>query len=164
MGKSVVISHCSMNIESILAANRTFCHIAAGSKKKAIERAATLIAGSAPSLDADEIYTNLIAREKLGPTALGNGIALPHCRLAGCTDIIAALFTMETAIEFGAMDDLPIDIMFVLLVPEQEVDHHLKAMAMLASKLDSEDYRKGLITAKNNQMLFERAIRDVSNN
>lgn len=147
-----------MNIESILAASRTFCNIEASSKKRAIEKAAILVAESLPPLDSSEIYSKLIAREKLGPTALGNGIALPHCRLEGCVDIVGALFTLETPIDFSAMDDLPINIMFILLVPEQEVDKHLKTMAMLAARFESGDYREGLITALNDQQLFERAL------
>jgi PTS system nitrogen regulatory IIA component len=147
-----------MNIESILAASRTFCNIEATSKKRAIEKAAILIAESLPLLDSSEIYNKLIAREKLGPTALGNGIALPHCRLEGCTEIVGALFTLETPIDFSAMDDLPVTIMFILMVPEQEVDKHLKTMAMLAARFESEEYRNGLITARHNQELFERAL------
>lgn len=147
-----------MNIESILTASRTFCNIEASSKKRAIEKAALLIAESLPLLDAGEIYNKLISREKLGPTALGNGIALPHCRLEGCTEIVGALFTLETPIDFSAMDDLPVNIMFVLVVPEQEVDQHLKAMAMLAGRFESPEYREGLLTARHNEELFERAL------
>ncbi len=56
------------------------------------------------------------------------------------------------------MDDLPVNIMFILMVPEQEVDKHLKTMAMLAARFESEEYREGLITARHNQELFERAL------
>ncbi len=149
-------------MESILTSTRTFCHLEASSKKRAIEKAAALIAASEPYLDADEIYTNLIAREKLGPTALGNGIALPHCRLAGATEIIGALFTLDTPVEFGAMDDIPVSIMFALLVPEKEVNKHLQIMAMLAQKFDSEVFRKGLLTSSNAEELYDRAIIEVS--
>lgn len=147
-----------MNIESILASNRTFSHIETSSKKRAIEKAALLIAESLPSLDSSEIYSKLIAREKLGATALGNGIALPHCRLKGCTDIVGGLFTLRSPIDFSAMDDVPVNIMFVLIVPEEEVDKHLEAMAMLAKRFESAEYREGLITARHNQELFERAV------
>ena len=146
-----------MKINSILSPERTFCNIETRSKKNAIEKAAVLIAETLPSLDAKAIYSKLIAREKLGSTALGQGIALPHCRIEGCNDIIGALFTISTPIDFGALDDQLVNIMFVLLVPEEEVDEHLKTMAMLAAKFDSEEYRANLIDASNNQDLFDRA-------
>ena len=146
-----------MNINSILSPERTFCNIETRSKKNAIEKASTMIAQTLPSLDASEIYSKLIAREKLGPTALGQGIALPHCRILGCNDIVGALFTIKTPIDFGALDYQPVNIMFVLLVPEEEVDEHLKTMAMLAGKFDSEDYRANLIEAPDDQSLFDRA-------
>ena len=104
-----------MNINSILSPERTFCNIETRSKKTAIEKAAVLIAGTLPSLDANDIYSKLIAREKLGPTALGQGIALPHCRIEGCNNIVGALFTINTPIDFGALDDQLVNIMFVLL-------------------------------------------------
>jgi len=150
-----------MKINSILSPERTFCNIETRSKKNAIEKAAVLIAETLPSLDAKAIYSKLIAREKLGSTALGQGIALPHCRIEGCNDIIGALFTISTPIDFGALDDQLVNIMFVLLVPEEEVDEHLKTMAMLAAKFDSEEYRANLIDAPNNQDLFDRACQEA---
>jgi nitrogen PTS system EIIA component len=146
-----------MNINSILSPERTFCNIETRSKKNAIEKAAALIADTLSSLDANEIYSKLIAREKLGPTALGQGIALPHCRIEGCDSIVGALFTISTPIDFGALDDQPVNIMFVLLVPEEEVDEHLKTMAMLAARFDSEEYRSNLVNASDSQDLFDRA-------
>jgi PTS system nitrogen regulatory IIA component len=147
-----------MNIDSILAPERTFCNINTRSKKNAIEKAATLIANSLPSLDPHHIFKKLIEREKLGPTALGHGIAVPHCRIEGCSSIVGSLFTLETPVDFAAYDDTPVNIMFVLLVPIHEVDNHLKAMAMLAEKFESSDFREKLQTAKTGSELFERAL------
>jgi len=150
-----------MNINSILTPERTFCGLDTRSKKIAIEKASILIAENMPHLRAVDIYNSLIAREKLGPTALGNGIALPHCRIEGCKDIVGALFTINTPIDYGALDDQLVDTMFVLLVPEEEVDEHLKTMAMLAKKFGSEEYRANLKSAQNNQILFDRACQMI---
>ena len=147
-----------MNIDSILAPERTFCNIETRSKKNAIEKAATLIADSLPSLGAQDVFKKLIEREKLGPTALGHGIALPHCRIEGCNDIVGSLFTLMTPVDFAAFDELPVSIMFVLLVPTQEVDNHLKAMAMLAKRFESSIFRENLSNASNSKELFERAL------
>jgi len=147
-----------MKIDSILAPERTFCNISTRSKKNAIEKAAKLIAESMLSLDAHNVFKKLIEREKLGPTALGYGIAVPHCRIEGCTNIVGALFTLDTPIDFAAFDDTPVNIMFVLLVPIHEVDNHLKAMAMLAERFESAKYREDLLSATTGQELFDRAL------
>jgi PTS system nitrogen regulatory IIA component len=143
-----------MNIKSILVPQRTYCNIESRSKKGAIETAAFSIAEQLPEVEAAAIYDSLIAREKLGPTALGHGVALPHCRLASCPTITGSLFTLKSPIDFGALDDLPVNIMFVLLVPEHEVDEHLRVMAMLAGIFDQSGFRQKLLSAQTDSELF----------
>tara|TARA_B110000263_G_scaffold233950_1_gene231243 strand:- start:480 stop:956 length:477 start_codon:yes stop_codon:yes gene_type:complete len=146
-----------MDIDSILAPERTFTNVVATSKKRAIEEAANLIAHAEPGFDAAELYHLLIAREKLGPTAIGNGMAIPHCRVA-CTKTVGSLFHLSNGIDFGALDDLPVKIMFVLLVPESETEDHLHTLAMLARRFESEAYRDGLLAARSNDELFQQAL------
>lgn len=147
-----------MNIESILAPERTCCCLTASSKKKAIEEAARLIANVTDCLGAEEIYERLISREKLGTTAIGHGVAIPHCRLSDCSEVLGGLFKLETPIDFDAFDDEPVSILFVLLVPEVHIDDHLKTLAMLAERFESDAYRSSLLGAKGDRDLYERAI------
>ena len=150
----------TMEIASILVPERTFSDVETTSKKRAIEKVSNLIASVELGLDAHELYNKLIAREKLGPTAIGNGIAIPHCRIA-CSSIVGSLFKFSNGIEFGALDDLPVRIMFVLLVPQHEAKDHLNTLAMLARKFESEMYRNGLLEAKDSRELFEMALTDI---
>ena len=150
-----------MEIASILVPERTFSEVETTSKKRAIEKVSKLIASVELGFDDHELYSNLIAREKLGPTAIGNGIAIPHCRIA-CSSIVGSLFRLCNGIEFGALDDLPVRIMFVLLAPQHETEDHLHTLAMLARKFESEMYRNGLLEAKGNQELFEMALTDIT--
>ncbi|XOV87268.1 MAG: PTS sugar transporter subunit IIA [Pseudomonadota bacterium] len=150
-----------MDIESILTPERTRCGLAAASKKRAIEEAATLIA-TAAGLNANEIYDRLIAREKLGTTAIGEGIAIPHCRIEGCTEIIGGLFRLDSAVDFDAFDNQPVQLLFVLLVPGEEVDEHLQALGMLARRFESSEYRESLLSASGDRDLFERAVHTAS--
>ena len=136
----------TMEIASILVPERTFSDVETTSKKRASEKVSNLIASVELGLDAHELYNKLIAREKLGPTAIGNGIAIPHCRIA-CSSIVGSLFRLSNWIEFGALDDLPVRIMFVLLVPQYEAKDHLHTLAMLARKFESEMYRCLLYTS-----------------
>lgn len=150
-----------MNIETILVPERTRCGITAASKKRAIEEVAVLIAEAIDTLSADDVYEKLIGREKLGTTAIGHGIAIPHCRIEGCDDIVGSLFRLDTPVDFGAFDDEPVSILFVLLVPIEEVEDHLEALAMLAQRFESDNYRDSLMTAAGDQDLFEKAIAAV---
>ena len=149
-----------MKIESILTPDRTHAKIVAGSKKRAIEEAAIQISRGIEDLSAEEIYERLIGREKIGTTAIGHGIAIPHCRIDNYPDIIGALFRLDTPVDFGAFDDEPVRIMFVLLVPSEEVDQHLQTLAMLAERFESDEYRRSLLTAIDAE-LYKRAIADI---
>ena len=147
-----------MDIESILVPERTICSLRASSKKRAFELAAKHINLCVPHLDTGDVYRGLIEREKLGSTAVGDGIAIPHCRLEGCDSITGSLFVLEEPIDFLAHDDVPVNIMFVLLVPASETTEHLATLGMLAERFQIEEYRKDLIAAKNNSELYEHAL------
>jgi PTS system nitrogen regulatory IIA component len=147
-----------VNIESILSLDRTYANIQVSSKKRALEEVARLIALSNVELDPEEIFKSLIAREKLGTTAIGEGIAIPHCRLDGCTEIIGALFSLREPIDFQAFDDKPVNVLFVILVPPEEVDDHLQALGLLASRFELPHYRQAVSCAADDQTLFACAI------
>ncbi len=148
-----------MNIESILTPDHTFCDVATTSKKRSIEIAAELLARDS-GFTADEAYRGLIAREKLGSTAFGHGMALPHCRLDHCETTICGVFRLAQPIDFEAIDDEPVTIMFVLLFPRDEQDDHLSTLAMLARRFDSSDYRQGLKNAVGDAELYQMALTD----
>ena len=150
-----------MDINSILVPERTVARLAAGSKKRAIELASRHIVSALPHLEATEVYRALIEREKLGTTAIGEGAAIPHCRLRSCRTIIGGLFVCEQGLDFSAWDEIPVRIMFVLLVPESEESEHVHTLGMLAKRLQSAEYRQRLLDAPDNQALYEAAIADI---
>ena len=76
-------------------------------------------------LDEQVVFKALIDREKLGSTGFGNGIAIPHCRLEGCTSPVSALLHLQEKIDFDAIDGAPVDLLFVLLVPQADAEHPL---------------------------------------
>jgi PTS system nitrogen regulatory IIA component len=149
-----------MNIESILVPQRTRCGLDAASKKKAIEQISIFMQEQSPEIDQEELYQNLIERERLGTTALGHGIAIPHCRLASCNEIVCALIQLKKGVDFGAFDGKPVQILFLLIVPANVVDEHLQALSMLATRLESEIYRESLMAARNDQTLYQAACSD----
>lgn len=156
----------SMNIESILTPERTVAKLAAGSKKRAFELASQQIVGSLPYLKVRQVYRGLLQREKLGSTGLGDGVAIPHCRLDSCKAVTGALFTLKQAIDFGAPDNLPVEVIFILLVPSGadaggSNQKHLSTLAMLAERFANPAYRQALLAAESNRSLYQAAIQPL---
>lgn len=150
-----------MDIQSILTPDRTHSSLTATSKKKAIEEASRQIARDCEHLDAQEIYECLIGREKIGTTAIGHGIAIPHCRINGCEQIVGSLFRLDEPVDFESFDDEAVRILFVLLVPKDEVQDHLEALAMLATRFENTNYRRRLMEARDDEALFNEAVADL---
>ncbi|MDB6062553.1 MAG: IIA-like nitrogen-regulatory protein PtsN [Verrucomicrobiaceae bacterium] len=151
-----------MQLNSILTVERTLCRAQATSKQLALENCAQFIAESIPSLAAADLLQNLLARERLGSTGLGYGIAIPHCRLKNIDSVIGALITLETAIDFDAVDGAPVDILFVLLAPERALQEHLNALAALATQFNVSEYRQQLRAATTAEQLFTTAIKSFN--
>jgi PTS system nitrogen regulatory IIA component len=143
-----------MQIDHILTPQRTFAGVQGGSKKRMLELIGKMVAQHS-HLDPDNIYQNLIAREKLGSTGFGNGIAIPHCRLEDCHKPVGALFQLQSKIDFDALDGEPVDLIFVLLVPQEATDQHLQILKMLAEKLDQTRLREALRSAEDADALYQ---------
>jgi len=111
------------------------------SKKRVFERAAEAM-GGALNLCSETIYRALLAREKLGSTAIGEGIAIPHCRINDCAVAAGCLLTLQEPIDFGSADGQDVDIIFVLLVPEEATEAHLKLLAALARSFSNAEVRE----------------------
>ena len=144
-------------LHKLLTPERTVCSVPGASQKRLFETAAQLISDDQLSLPYDLVFSSLIAREKLGSTGLGGGIAIPHCRVANCTHAMGTLITLETPIDFGAPDGEPVDILFVLLVPEEAQQQHLDILAGIAGLFNQEAFCRGLRDASDAQELYSCA-------
>lgn len=147
-----------MQLESILTPQRTLCGAPGGSKKRIFESVADFISNNVNSLDSNELFYALNAREKLGSTGIGHGIAIPHCRTKNCPTTTGALIKLQQAIEFDAIDDLPVDLLFVLLVPEEATDEHLQILSTLAGLFNQTAFCEQLRKANSNEELYQAAI------
>lgn len=129
-----------MSIAELLAAERVVPRADITSKKRALEFLSTILAESNPNLDQNEIFTSLLGREKLGSTGLGHHVALPHGRLATSEPPIGAFITLAEPIDFDAIDDQPVDLLFALVVPEESTSEHLTILAQLAELFRDEGF------------------------
>tara|TARA_R110001599_G_scaffold65838_2_gene185938 strand:+ start:189442 stop:189900 length:459 start_codon:yes stop_codon:yes gene_type:complete len=149
-------------LNEILSPARTICHAPGISKKRLFETIARVISNDQPSLVYEEVFGQLIAREKLGSTGLGQGIAIPHCRVDACPEPLGTLVTLEQAIDFDAPDDKPVDLLFALLVPGEAHQQHLDILANVARLFSQGSFCQQLRAAKNSDELFTVATnRDV---
>ncbi|TQV80172.1 PTS IIA-like nitrogen regulatory protein PtsN [Exilibacterium tricleocarpae] len=147
-----------MQIESILAPRRTQCRVAGISKKRVLEALAGLMSRDLPMLGTRDLFGHLIARERLGSTGIGKGIAIPHCRIENCTGTVGGLITLAKPVDYDAIDNEPVDIVFVLLVPEEAQEAHLQTLAALAERLSNRDYCNRLRRAETDQALYQAAL------
>ncbi|APX13172.1 PTS sugar transporter subunit IIA [Tateyamaria omphalii] len=106
----------------------------ASSKKRLFHEIGDLAQG-AYDLNAALVVESLIAREALGPTGVGHGVALPHARIDGISDVIGAFVLLDKPIDFDAVDRQPVDIAFALFAPEEAGVEHLKALALVSRTL-----------------------------
>ena len=143
-----------MKISDILSPNNIFLNIECNSKKAAIELLAKNLADFNSGISQVEIIDCLTAREKLGSTGLGNGIAIPHGRLKHCDRTIASFIQLNNGIDYEAADKIPVDLIFALIVPEESTNEHLQILAMLAKTLSTSKTVDNLRKSKSSSETF----------
>ena len=147
-----------MEITDILTPERTRCCVPGGSKKRVLEFLAGFLAAQNPRADETTLYEQLLARERLGSTGIGDGVAIPHCRLPGFDQIMGVLLSLETPIDFDAIDGQPVDLVFALVVPEEHNDEHLQTLSRIAQLLQNPQQRDKLRNTTSDEALYQAAI------
>lgn len=133
-------------IAKLLPQQNVVIDLEASSKKRVFEQAGLMFEnnqGIARSL----VFDSLFAREKLGSTGLGQGIAIPHGRIKGLREAIGGFIRLAQPVQFDAPDGKPVSMLFVLLVPEQANEHHLQILSELAQMFSDKPFRELLAQA-----------------
>lgn len=125
-----------------------------GSKKRALEILSAALAEGLATVDSRALLDLLTARERLGSTGLGGGVAIPHCRVPDETRSSAAILTLTQGVDFDAVDGEPVDVFVALAVPSEAEDIHLQYLKELAEILDSPDHLKTLRTSRQGKPLL----------
>lgn len=144
-----------MLTQKLLTPSRTLCGFEGGSKKRVLEKTSQLIADQNPGLEADAVFSGLLGRERLGSTGIGDGVAIPHCRLQNCQDALGYLITLDAPIDFDSIDGKPVDLIFTLVVPEEACDEHLQTLATAAELFSQASVRSALRNANDDTALFK---------
>ncbi len=132
------------HISPLISPETTLLDVTFSSKKKLFEHAAELFART-HGLKSTEVFTSLFERERLGSTALGYGIAIPHGRIKGLAEASGALYRLKTPLEFEAPDNQPVSLCFILLVPKDANEVHLQILGELAQMFGDETMRKRML-------------------
>jgi PTS system nitrogen regulatory IIA component len=134
-------------ITQLLPLSNIIVDLEATSKKRVFEQVGVLFEDTL-HISRNQVFDSLFAREKLGSTGLGQGVAIPHGRIKGLQKATAAFIRMKESILFDAPDGRPVDLICILLVPEKATDQHLQILSELAQMFSVKSFRESLLTCK----------------
>lgn len=146
-----------MKIAEFIRPESVIVDLPARSKSRALQ-AMSAQASQALAVPEGVILQALLAREKLGSTGIGEGIAIPHTRIAGVAAPFGMLARMNKPIDFDAIDDVPVDIVFLLLMPAEDRKDHLNVLAHVARQLRSHEVLKKIRSAASAHELYEAIV------
>jgi PTS system nitrogen regulatory IIA component len=140
-------------IAKLLPAQNVAPALDVSSKKRVFEHAGLLFENN-QNVARSQVFDSLFAREKLGSTGLGQGIAIPHGRIKGLKEAVGAMIRMQEPIPFDAPDGQPVNLIFVLLVPERATDLHLQILSELAQMFSDRAFREQLLAAQSADAMY----------
>lgn len=151
-----------MGLDDLLSPEGVIHNLKAKCKREALhalaEKASHLV-----DKPASDIMATLLEREQLGSTGVGDGVAIPHGKIADLSKITGLLARLEKPVSFDSLDDQPVDLIFMLLAPENATAAHLKALARVSRLLKDHDARSSLRGADSAEALFAIAVADQKN-
>lgn len=147
-----------MTLEELIKPGNVLCNAQARSKKHSLEILSELLARSIPEIGNEQIFENLIKRERLGCTGLDKGVAFPHCRVEGLESSVGAMILLTDPVDFDAPDAEPVDLIFGLVVPGEVDDSHCDDIRMVTAILADEGLRARLRSAKSSRELYDAFI------
>jgi len=141
-------------LSRILPISNIVLDVTVSSKKRAFEQASLLFENN-DGIERAAVYESLFARERLGSTGLGSGIAVPHGRVKGIKRPAAAFFRLTTPIAFDAPDRVPVSQLLFLIAPESETQQHLDILAEVARLLSDKSLRERLAVEAHESVIHQ---------
>ena len=143
-----------MHLIDLLAPTRVVAGISITSKKRLLELLATRLADGGSAELERRIFDSLCSREKLGSTGLGQGVAIPHGRIAGLGAAVGCFVRLSEPLGFDAVDGQPIDLIFAMAVPEHFTNQHLMLLSQLAEMFSDAAFCARLRAARDSNALY----------
>jgi PTS system nitrogen regulatory IIA component len=139
----------------ILKVDQVVVNVDTTSKKRVFEHAG-LIFESKCGVSRSKVFDSLFARERLGSTGLGEGIAIPHGRIEGLKEAVATVLSLSSPIPFDASDNIPVHLLIFLLVPVDASQKHLEILGEVAEMLSDKNFRMQLDHPQNANVLYSK--------
>lgn len=152
-----------MDLGELLDQGAITLKVHASSKRQALTIVAEIAARFVDE-PAAEIVSKLMARERLGSTGVGHGVAVPHARLKGLGRMHGVFVQLDEPVDFGAVDEQPVDLLFALLAPADHPAEHLRALAKVSRALRQADLREQLRQARSSDAVRALLVRDAEPN
>ena len=153
-----------MNLNDMLSADALLINFESTSKKHILNKLCEL-AEKKINVNARNLLESLTKREKLGSTAVGNGIAIPHANVSNIDKPYVFIATLVNGLDFNATDDQPVDIVFLLVAPDQEGSEHLQALALISRFLRNNELTTKLRGCKSKEAalaVISQSIREAA--
>jgi nitrogen PTS system EIIA component len=143
-----------MKIAEFLSPKAVVPDLAPGTKPEILRALCEALAGAHPEVNPDLLVKVLLEREKLGSTGIGEGVAIPHGKLAGLPQLMASFAVCPGGVDFEAIDGKPTHLFFALLAPENSAGLHLKALARISRLFKNARFRQSILEAKDPQAIY----------
>jgi PTS system nitrogen regulatory IIA component len=144
-----------MLISDLLSPERIRLDVQSSSKKRLLELISEELARNSDEFSKREIFESLCARERMGSTGLGKGVAIPHGRVKGSRHVQASFIRLKKPVPFDAVDGEPVDLLFCLAVPEDCGEDHLRLLAQVAELFSDPDVLRELREADNSARMLQ---------
>lgn len=152
----------TLTIADILAPERVKLDQSCSSKKRALELVSQIIAGAQEGLESWAVFDTLLARERLGSTGVGRGIVIPHGKMAGLDRPVGAFVRLTDGIDFNSIDDVPVSLIFAILVPEGGEEAHLAILGQLARRFSDPEFCAAIRDTQSSEVVFSLLTRKVA--
>ncbi len=144
-----------MLLKNILQPSQVIYNSEINSKKQVLQQISNIFSEQAPWLKNKDIFNSLLERERIGSTAVGHGIAIPHCRLQDISKPVGTLLVLKNNIDFNSVDNQPVNIIFALMMPEKNHKLHLQLLGRIAEVLNQESIRTEISKIQDSSELFD---------
>ena len=152
-----------MDLSDLITADAIVPALKVNSKKQVIQELASK-AAAITGLPERDIFDTLLQRERLGSTGVGHGIAIPHGKPVALDRLIGVFARLERPIDFDALDDQPVDLVFLLLAPEGAGADHLKALARIARQLRDPSVATKLRASHDTDAIYALLTQNLASN
>ena len=147
-----------MKIMDILSRDSVVPNLVSQNKKEVLEELVSAVVDQDKRIDKAELIEVLLERERLGSTAIGDGIAIPHGKLKNIDNLLASFGRSIQGVDFESIDNKPTHLFCLLVAPENSAGAHLKALARISRLLTNSSFRENLMVAESKEQLFNNII------